>query len=110
MIVRYPLVLRNDPREHWTLEAAAARVGLHPVLVARFVEFGLVEPVERTGSEVRFDIACLQRFVTISRLRTDLGVNFHGIAVILDLLDRLASQRRQLDTLRPGWNESGRRT
>ena len=95
--IRYPLVPRRTTRERLTLEAAAARVGLHPVLVERFVEFGLVEPVERTGAELRFDPACLPRLVAISRLRTDLGVNLHGVAVILDLVDRLAALQRELD-------------
>jgi DNA-binding transcriptional MerR regulator len=98
--IRYPLVLRRMPREHLTLEAAAARVGLHPVLVGRFVEFGLVEPAERTGAEVRLDAACLPRLIAISRLRTDLGVNLHGVAVILDLVDRLAALQRELAWLR----------
>jgi DNA-binding transcriptional MerR regulator len=98
--IRYPLVLRRPGREHLTLEAAAARVGLHPVLVERFVEFGLVEPAERTGAELRLDAACLPRLVAISRLRTDLGVNLHGVAVILDLVDRLAAVERELAWLR----------
>ena len=100
--IRYPLVPRRTSREHLTLEAAAARVGLHPVLVERFVEFGLVEPVERTGAEVRLDAACLPRLVAISRLRRDLGVNLHGVAVILDLVDRLAALERELGRLRQG--------
>jgi DNA-binding transcriptional MerR regulator len=98
--IRYPLVPRRTPRERLTLEAAAARVGLHPVLVERFVEFGLVEPVERTGAEIRLDAASLPRLVAISRLRTDLGVNLHGVAVILDLVDRLAALQRELTWLR----------
>ena len=98
--IRYPLVLRRLPRERLTLEAAAARVGLHPVLVERFVEFGLVEPAERTGATMRFDAGCLARLVAISRLRTDLGVNLHGVAVILDLVDRLAALERELAWLR----------
>jgi MerR family transcriptional regulator/heat shock protein HspR len=98
--IRYPLVLRRTPQEHLTLEAAAARVGLHPVLVERFVEFGLVEPAERTGATIRLDAACLPRLVAISRLRTDLGVNLHGVAVILDLVDRLAALERELTWLR----------
>jgi DNA-binding transcriptional MerR regulator len=98
--IRYPLVLRRTDGEHLTLEAAAARVGLHPVLVERFVEFGLVEPAERTGGELRFDVACLPRLTAISRLRTDLGVNLHGVAVILDLVDRLAALQRELAWLR----------
>ncbi|HYN00859.1 MAG TPA: chaperone modulator CbpM [Vicinamibacteria bacterium] len=98
--IRYPLVLRRSHGEHLTLEDAAARAGLHPVLVARFVEFGLVEPAERTGAELRFDVACLPRLAAISRLRKDLGVNLHGVAVILDLVDRLAALQRELAWLR----------
>jgi DNA-binding transcriptional MerR regulator len=98
--IRYPLVPRRTRREHLTLEAAAARVGLHPVLVERFVEFGLVEPAERTATEVRLDVACLPRLVAITRLRQDLGVNLHGIAVILDLVDRLAALEHELRRVR----------
>ena len=98
--IRYPLVLRPARREHLTLEAAAARVGLHPVLVERFVDFGLVEPAERTGTELRLDADCLPRLVAIARLRADLGVNLQGVAVILDLLDRLAALRREVAWLR----------
>ena len=98
--IRYPLVLRRSGREHLTLEAAAARVGLHPVLVERFVEFGLVEPAERTGEDLRFDAACLPRLVAISRLRRDLGVNLQGVGVILDLVDRLAAVQREFAWLR----------
>ena len=100
IVIRYPLVPRRTQREHLTLEAAAARVGLHPVLVARFVEFGLVEPAERTGMEMRLDVACLPRLAAISRLRADLGVNLHGVAVILDLVDRLAALQREVGLLR----------
>jgi chaperone modulatory protein CbpM len=98
--IRYPLVPRRTRRERLTLEAAAAQVGLHPVLIERFVEFGLIEPAERTGAELRLDPACLPRLMTIARLRSDLGVNLHGVAVILDLVDRLATLERELTWLR----------
>jgi DNA-binding transcriptional MerR regulator len=98
--IRYPLVPRPARRERLTLEAAAARAGLHPVLVERFVEFGLVEPAERTGAELRLDADCLPRLVAIARLRADLGVNLQGVAVILDLLDRLAALQREIARLR----------
>jgi DNA-binding transcriptional MerR regulator len=98
--IRYPLVPWRPPAEHLTLEAAAARVGLHPFLVERFVELGLVEPAERTGATMRFDVACLPRLIAITRLRRDLGVNLPGVAVILDLVDRLAALERELSWLR----------
>jgi MerR family transcriptional regulator/heat shock protein HspR len=100
IVVRYPIVSRPEPIEHLTLEAAASRVGLHPVLVERFIEFGLIEPVERTGLEVLLDAACLPRLIAISRLRADLGVNLQGVGVILDLVDRLSALQRELAWLR----------
>jgi DNA-binding transcriptional MerR regulator len=98
--ILYPLVPRPAPRERLTLEAAAARVGLHPVLIERFVELGLVEPAERTGEAMRLDPACLPRLAAICRLRADLGVNLQGVAVILDLVERLAALQREVVSLR----------
>jgi chaperone modulatory protein CbpM len=39
------------------------------------------------------------RFRRMQRLHRDLGVNFAGAAVILDLLDRIEQMRRELDNL-----------
>ena len=100
IVVRYPLVPRCASWERLTLEEAAGRAGLHPVLVERFVDFGLIEPAERTGEEMRFDAASLPRLIAISRLRADLGVNLQGVGVILDLVDRLAALQRELESLR----------
>jgi DNA-binding transcriptional MerR regulator len=97
IVIRYPLVPRRTPWQTLTLEEASEAAGLHPVLVERFVEFGLLEPAERTGAEMRFDASCLERLLSISRLRADLGVNLQGIGVILDLVDRLAVLERELE-------------
>src|SRR5438093_1319517 len=39
-----------------TLDGLAARAGLHPTLIERFVEYGLIEPVERAGAHMLFDV------------------------------------------------------
>ena len=62
----------------------------------RYVEYGLLEPVQRAGSQPLFAAACLARLQRIERLRHDLGVNLAGIAVILDLLDRLTALQREV--------------
>jgi chaperone modulatory protein CbpM len=98
--VRYALVARQGGHERMSLEAVAARAGIHPFLVERFVEFGLVEPAERNGGAMAFDTDSVSRLVAISRLRADLGVNVPGVAVILDLVERLAAVRRELAWLR----------
>ena len=97
IVIRYPLVPRRASPERLSLEEAAERAGLHPVLVERFVDFGLVEPAELTGATMAFDEACVARLFAISRLRRDLGVNLQGVGVILDLVDRLAALERELE-------------
>ncbi|MCM2258045.1 MAG: chaperone modulator CbpM [Vicinamibacteria bacterium] len=99
-LVVHALVPRGPARDCLTLEVVAARVGLHPVLIARFVEFGLVEPAERTGEAMHFDATCLPRLQAIVRLRRDLGVNLPGVAVILDLVERLEALQHELERAR----------
>jgi chaperone modulatory protein CbpM len=90
---RYQIVLCRNEREELTLDALASSAGLHPALVEKFVEFGLLEPVERMGRELLFDAATVSRLRMIERLRGEIGINLSGIAVIMDLLDRMRALR-----------------
>jgi DNA-binding transcriptional MerR regulator len=56
--------------------------------------------VQRDHRNLRFEAACVTRLRTIGRLRRDLGINLPGIAAVLELLDRVQSLQRELDTLR----------
>jgi len=94
------MALYRAESEQLTLERLAACVGVHPTLVTYFVEYGLLEPISRTGTQWLFDTACIARLRTIERLRRDLGANLAGIAVILDLLDRLTALQREVEQWR----------
>lgn len=97
---RYQIVRRRVEREQITLDTLAASAGLHPALVEWFVDCGLLEPDERTGTRMLFNVACIARLRTIVRLRRDIGANVPGIAVILNMLDRLAALQRENAWLR----------
>ncbi|SRR5712692_10566295 len=97
---RYQIVPRRSEREQVTLDALAASAGLHPALVKCFIDFGLIEPDERVGTQMLFNVACIARLRTIVRLCRDIGANLPGIAVILDMLDRLAALQRENAWLR----------
>jgi DNA-binding transcriptional MerR regulator len=98
--LRAPIVLRRLEPEQLTLESLAAYTGVHPARIKYFVEFGLLEPRARTGTQLFFDTACIARLRMIERLRRDLGANLAGIAVILDLLDRLTTLQREVEQWR----------
>ena len=87
---------RRDPRR-LTLDELAHAARLHPDMVARFVDFGLLEPVGWDGPRLLFGMEAVLRVRTIQRLRRDLGVNLAGIAIILDLTERLRTMQRALE-------------
>ena len=87
-------------REQMTLEGLAARTGLHPTLIERFVEYGLIEPAERAGAHMLFDVDCVARVSKIERLRRHLGANLASVGVILDLLDRVGRLQQEIERLR----------
>jgi MerR family transcriptional regulator/heat shock protein HspR len=87
---------RKDPRL-LTLEELADAVRLHPDLIHNFVDFGLLEPVRQDGQRLFFDREAVLRVRAIQRLRRDLGVNLSGVAVILDLTNRLRLMQQELE-------------
>jgi DNA-binding transcriptional MerR regulator len=97
---RYDIVLSRNESQRLTLDSLASRTGLHPALVERFVECGLIEPIEWEGHTLLFDISTITRLSTIRRLRESLGINLAGLVVTLDLLDRLRALQRENESLR----------
>jgi DNA-binding transcriptional MerR regulator len=97
---RYEIVLCRREPPPLTLDALAAHASMHPALVEQFVQFGLIEPLEREGAKLLFDVSAVPRLRTIGRLRETLGINLAGVAVVLDLLDKFCALQRENETLR----------
>jgi hypothetical protein len=75
-----------------TYEELAVAAGIRTTMLARLIRLGVVEPDRpETG---QFTASTLARVRRMLRLRAQLGVNFTGAAVILDLLDRLEGLER----------------
>ena len=97
---RYALLVRSSTSDEVTLDHLAERAEMHPELVARLVDFGLIQPVATRGTFVLFDCAKISRLRSIKRLRNDLGINLPGVAVVLDLIERLTDLERENASLR----------
>jgi MerR family transcriptional regulator, heat shock protein HspR len=73
-----------------TLSEVAYHCGLHPELVERLVRLGLIDSQERQADgEVLFQADVIPLIRTILRLRNELGVNYAGIGVVLELMARI---------------------
>lgn len=82
-------------------EEVATRCGLHPEIIDRFVCLGLIDPVGRdseNGSWL-FEESVIPIVKKIVRLRNELGINYAGIGVVLDLLSRLESLEERVRIL-----------
>jgi hypothetical protein len=82
-----------------SLEELSRQVDLHPEMVVRLVELGLVDP-EVSEPEWLFHDTVVPRVWKIIRLHRDLGINWAGIGVVLDLLERIEGLEREIAWLR----------
>ena len=94
-IVRYHYQTELPTRKTLSLEELSRLVDLHPEMVLRLVDLGLVDP-EQGAPEWLFQEAAVPRIWKIRRLHRDLGINWAGIGVVLDLLDRIDDLEREI--------------
>jgi DNA-binding transcriptional MerR regulator len=70
------------------IEEIGDLVGLHPEMVYKYYQLGLIDPhIERPVLLFEDSVVC--RITKIMRLKNDLGVNLAGCGVVLELLDRI---------------------
>ncbi|HXJ78919.1 MAG TPA: chaperone modulator CbpM [Candidatus Methylomirabilis sp.] len=77
-----------------TREELAAACGITPGRLVRLIRLGLVEPVAPGPAE--FTTTTVLRLRRMLRLHADLGVNWVGASIILDLLERLERLESEL--------------
>lgn len=69
---------------------------VHAEWVMELVEEGVIEPVTPGGPQWRFAATTVVRVQKAQRLQRDLGVNLPGIALALQLLDRIDALEARL--------------
>jgi len=90
-----------DLDEPLTFDVVATIVGAKRSLVVQLVRQGLIETVDTGTDEPRLPRRTVVRIRRMQRLRRDLGVNFAGAAIILDLVGRIEQLNRELQAQKP---------
>jgi len=72
-----------------TCDVVAETIGARRSLVLRLARQGLIETIETETSEPLLPRRAVVQLRRMQRLRRDLGVNFNGAAIILDLVRRI---------------------
>jgi len=90
-----------------TFEEVCISCNVNPDWVAGLVEQGAIDAVGSTRAEWRFTAVSLIRVAKARRLERDLGLNLPGIALALDLLDRLDALHARLRSLQERRGSTG---
>ena len=90
------------------IDALAAEAGLHPDVVRRFVDLGLLAPVPGPGREPRFPRDAAAILACAQRLRRDLGIGYAGAVLACELLSRIDDLQTQLRRQEPRGERPGR--
>jgi chaperone modulatory protein CbpM len=77
-----------------TVHELAARCGVEHQFVEQLVELGILESHGTDGS--RFASELTLRVHRCLRLQQDLGLNLEGVALVLELLDRIEQLEHEL--------------
>jgi len=85
-----------DLDEPLTFDVVAETVGARRTLIVRLVQQGLIETLDGPTDEPLLPRRVVVHLRRMQRLRRDLGVNFAGAAVILDLVGRIEQLNREL--------------
>jgi len=84
--------------EEVTLADLTRTCRVHAEWVMELVEEGVIEPSRPGGPQWRFAATTVVRVQKAQRLQRDLGVNLPGIALALQLLDRIEALEARLRT------------
>jgi len=98
-IVHYKYESRSGSENLVTVGELARLARLHPEMVEKLLDWGLIDPV-KGEPKLLFPETVVPRIWRIMRLRRDLGINWSGIGVVLNLLDKIEELEREIAWLR----------
>ena len=85
-----------DMDDPLTCDVVAQTIGARRSLVVRLARHGLIETLEGDSNEPLLPRRAVMQLRRMQRLRRDLGVNFSGAAIILDLVQRIEELNSEL--------------
>jgi MerR family transcriptional regulator/heat shock protein HspR len=80
----------------YMISAVAEMYGIHPQTLRLYEREGLLKPSRTEGNTRLYTDEDLERLEFILSLARDLGVNISGIAIILNMRERMEEMQRQM--------------
>src|SRR5436305_13742881 len=89
-------MMKRRSKGAYMISAVAEMYGIHPQTLRLYEREGLLKPSRTEGNTRLYTDEDLQRLEFILSLARDLGVNISGIAIILQMRERMEEMQRQI--------------
>ena len=87
---------KRKKHDAYMISAVAEMYGIHPQTLRLYEREGLLKPSRTEGNTRLYTEEDLQRLEFILSLARELGVNISGIAIILQMRERMEEMQRQM--------------
>jgi MerR family transcriptional regulator/heat shock protein HspR len=87
---------RRKKERAYMISAVAEMYGIHPQTLRLYEREGLLKPSRTEGNTRLYTDGDIQRLEFILNLARDLGVNISGIAIILQMRERMEIMQKQM--------------
>ena len=87
---------KRKSKGSYMISAVAEMYGIHPQTLRLYEREGLLKPSRSEGNTRYYTDEDLARLEFILSLARDLGVNISGIAIILQMRERMEEMQRQI--------------
>src|SRR5262249_35791399 len=87
---------RRKKEGAYMISVVAEMYDIHPQTLRLYEREGLLKPSSSEGNTILYTEKDLQRLEFILNLARDLGVNIAGIAIILQMRERMENMNRQM--------------
>lgn len=90
--------MREKSKASYMISSVAEQYGVHPQTLRLYEREGLLKPSRTEGNTRLYTDEDLERLEFILNLARDLGVNIAGIAIILQMRERMEEMNRQMQS------------
>ncbi len=92
------MATKRKSKGAYMISAVAEMYGIHPQTLRLYEREGLLKPSRTEGNTRLYTEEDLERLEFILNLARDLGVNIAGIAIILQMRERMEEMNRQMQS------------
>ena len=88
---------KNRQKAAYMISSVAEQYAIHPQTLRMYEREGLLKPSRSDGNTRHYTDEDLERLEVILKLTRDFGVNLAGVAIILDMREKMSAMQQHFE-------------